>query len=302
MSAVSTGASDATAPVAGRATTVRPGIRRLRRRLVAWGLLVALFGAVAVVGPVLVPYDAVTVHLGDRLRPPGAVLSDGRRAWLGTDQVGKDLLAQVLQGARVSLQVGVAAVAVAGAIGLVVGVTAGAYGRWVDTVMMRVADLQLAFPSILLAILIAAVLGRSLANIVITLSVTRWVTYARVARASTLAVKEREFITAARATGVGGFRLVRRHIVPFTLTPLVVIATVELGLVILAEASLSFLGLGTTPAAPSWGLTIANGRDYLTSGWWISTIPGLILSLVVVVVGQFGDAVRDALDPLAVSS
>lgn len=281
---------------------MRPGVRRLRKRLLIWGLPVGIFAAVAIIGPALVPYDPVTVHLGDRLRPPGARLADGRRAWLGTDQVGKDLLAQVLQGARISLQVGVAAVAIAGTIGLVVGVTAGAYGRWVDMVVMRVADLQLAFPSILLAILIAAVLGRSVANIIVTLSVTRWVTYARVARAATLTIKEREFITAARATGVGGFRLVRRHIVPFTLTPLVVVATVELGLVILAEASLSFLGLGTTPASPSWGLTIANGRDYLTSGWWISTIPGMVLSAVVVVVAQFGDAVRDALDPRAVSS
>jgi peptide/nickel transport system permease protein len=280
----------------------RAGVRRLRKRLFWWGLLLTLFAVVAVAGPIVVRYNPVTVHLGDRLRPPGAVLSDGTRAWLGTDQVGKDLLAQVLLGARISLEVGVAAVVVAGAIGLIVGVTAGSYGRWLDTAVMRLADLQLAFPSILLAILIAAVLGRSVANVIITLSVTRWVTYARVARASTLMIKEREFITAARATGVSAFRLVHRHIVPFTLTPLVVIATVELGLVILAEASLSFLGLGTTPASPSWGLIIANGRDYLTSGWWISTIPGIALSLVVVVVGQFGDAVRDALDPRAASS
>lgn len=279
----------------------RPGVRRLRRRLILWGLPLGMFGVLAMAGPIVVPYDPVTVRLGDRLRPPGAILSDGSRAWLGTDQVGKDLLAQVLQGARISLEVAVASIVVAGAIGLLVGVTAGSSGRYVDTVVMRVADLQLAFPSILLAILIAAVLGRSIANIIITLAVTRWVIYARVARAATLMIKEREFITAARATGVGAFRLARRHIVPFTLTPLTVIATVELGLVILAEASLSFLGLGTTPATPSWGLTIANGRDYLTSGWWISTIPGLALSLGVVIVGQFGDAVRDALDPRAAS-
>jgi peptide/nickel transport system permease protein len=280
----------------------RQAARRVRRRLVWWAVPVGAFAIAAIAGPVVVPYDPITVHLGDRLTPPGATLSNGTRAWLGTDQVGKDLLAQVLQGARISLQVGVAAVVVAGVIGLVVGVAAGSQGRWFDTLVMRVADLQLAFPSILLAILIAAVLGRSVANIIITLSVTRWVTYARVARASTLMVKEREFITAAQATGVGAFRLVRRHILPFTFTPLVVIATVELGLVMLAEASLSFLGLGTTPASPSWGLIIANGRDYLTNGWWISTIPGIVLSLVVVSVGQFGDAVRDALDPRAGSS
>ncbi len=286
----------------GRALSERRGASRVRRRLLWWSLPLGLFAACAIVGPMVVPYDPVTVHLTERLAPPGAALPDGHRAWLGTDQVGKDLLAQVLQGARISLEVGVVAVVVAGLIGLVVGISAGYRGGWLDTILMRVADLQLAFPSILLAILIAAVLGRSVANLIITLAVTRWVTYARIARASTLVVKEREFVTAARATGVGTFRLIRRHIVPFTLTPLVVIASVELGLVILAEASLSFLGLGTTPASPSWGLIIANGRDYLTSGWWISTIPGLALSLVVVTVGQFGDAVHDSLDPRAAST
>lgn len=284
------------APSERRATT------RIRRRLLWWSVPLGIFAAFAIVGPLVIPYDPVTVHLADRLAPPGALLSQGNRAWLGTDQVGKDLLPQILQGARISLEVGVATVVVAGLIGLIAGVSAGYGGGWLDTILMRLADLQLAFPSILLAILIAAVLGRSVANVIITLSVTRWVTYARIARASTLMIKEQEFVMAAHTTGVGTFRLVRRHIIPFTLTPLVVIAAVELGLVILAEASLSFLGLGTTPAFPSWGLIIANGRDYLTNAWWISTIPGIALSLVVVIVGQFGDAVRDSLDPRAVSS
>jgi len=215
--------------------------------------------------------------------------------------VGKDLVAQVLQGARISLVVGVSTVVVAGLFGLAVGVVGGYRGGAFDTIMMRLADLQLAFPSILLAILIAAVLGRSVANVIITLSVTRWVVFARVARASSLVTREREFVTAALATGAGTLRLIGRHIMPFALTPLIVIATVDLGLVMLAEASLSFLGLGTTPTHPSWGLIIATGRDYLTTAWWISTIPGLALSLVVLAVGQFGDAVRDALDPRSVT-
>ena len=261
----------------------------------------AAFAATAVVGPIVVPYDSITVRLGDRLLPPGARASDGSRAWLGTDQVGKDLVAEVLQGARISLTVGVTTVVVAGLFGLAVGVIGGYRGGPFDTLVMRLADLQLAFPSILLAILIAAVLGRSVANVIITLSVTRWVTFARVARASSLVTREREFVTAALATGAGAVRLVRRHVVPIALTPLIVIATVELGLVMLAEASLSFLGLGTTAAHPSWGLVIATGRDYLTTAWWISTIPGLALSLVVLAVGQFGDAVRDALDPRALT-
>lgn len=276
--------------------------RRRARRLAAWGVPVALFVAVAVAGPVLVPYDPVTVRLADRLQPPGALLHDGTRAWLGTDQVGKDLVAQVLQGARISLLVGLATVAVAGLVGLMAGVPAGYFGGALDGFLMRVADLQLAFPSLLLAILIAAVLGRSVTNVIITLSVTRWVTFARVTRATTLAMREREFVTAARATGAGTRRIMARHIVPLTVTPLVVVATVELGLVILAEASLSFLGLGTPPDHPSWGLVIANGRNYLSTAWWISTIPGIALSLVILAVGLFGDQLNEHLNPKAGST
>jgi len=275
--------------------------RRMRARLLAWSTPLAVFVAVAALGPALVPYDPVTVRLGERLKPPGAVLEHGAKAWLGTDQVGKDLLAQVLQGARISLFVSVTTVIAAGLIGLVTGVGAGYAGRTTDALLMRLADLQLAFPSILLAILIAAVLGPSIANVIITLSVTRWVTFARVARASTLVTKEREFVMAAHATGARVARLVGRHIVPFAVTPLIVVATVEMGLVILAEASLSFLGLGAPPDHPSWGLIIANGRNYLSSAWWISTMPGIALSLVVIAIGQFGDTLRDYLDPRTVS-
>jgi peptide/nickel transport system permease protein len=275
--------------------------RRRAGRLAAWGAPVALFVAIAVVGPILVPYDAVTVRLADRIQPPGTRLHDGTRAWLGTDQVGKDLVAQVLQGARISLLVGVATVSIAGMIGLAAGVPAGYFGGAIDGFLMRLADLQLAFPSLLLAILIAAVLGRSVTNVIITLSVTRWVTFARVTRGTTLAMREREFVTAARATGASTRRIMSRHIVPLTVTPLVIVATVELGLVILAEASLSFLGLGTPPDHPSWGLVIANGRNYLSTAWWISTIPGIALSLVILAVGLFGDQLNEYLNPKAVS-
>lgn len=285
----------------GAATLRRHRGRRARLRLLSWSVPLTLFAAVAIAGPIAVPYDPVTVRLGERLQPPGIVLPDGSRAWLGTDQVGKDLFAQILQGARISLVIGVSTVAAAGVIGLVIGVLAGYYGRILDALLMRLADLQLAFPSILLAILIAAVLGRSVANVIITLSVTRWVTFARVARASALVTKEREFVMAAQAAGAGTIRLVGLHIVPFTVTPLIVVATVEMGLVILAEASLSFLGLGTPPDHPSWGLIIANGRNYLSTAWWLSTMPGIALSLVVLAIGLFGDHLRDYLDPRTVS-
>jgi len=266
-------------------------------RVLLGALPLVVFILIALVGPLVIPYDAVTVRTGDRLLPPGSTISTGVLALLGTDQVGRDLLAQVLQGARVSLLIGLTTVAAAGLVGLIVGVLAGYYGGIMDAVSMRLADIQLAFPSILLAILIAALLGPSVVNVILTLSLTRWVTFARVTRAATLVGRERDFVLAARALGAGDGRLLRLHIIPQTIGPLVVISTVEVGLVILAEASLSFLGLGTPADQPSWGLIVANGRAYLNTAWWISTMPGLALSLVVLAVGRFGDQVRDALDP-----
>lgn len=271
--------------------------RKRELRLFLWAIPILFFVAAAVIGPELVPYNEVTVRTGDRLKPPGAILRDGSRAWLGTDQVGRDMLAQVLQGARISLLVGAATVLMAGIIGMIAGTVAGFHGGFLDSLLMRLADIQLAFPSILLAIMIAAVLGPSVANVIITLALTRWVTFGRVARAATLATKEREFVVAAQAMGATSRRQLVRHVVPSTIAPLIVIATVEVGLVIIAEASLSFLGLGTPPSQPSWGQTVANGRDYLNNAWWISTMPGLALSLVVLSVGVFGDRLRDYLDP-----
>lgn len=275
--------------------------RRRRRtfQLFAAGIPLLLFVLAAIVGPMVVVFDPITTHTGERLRPPGATMSDGSIAILGSDQVGRDLFAQVLQGARISLVVAAGTVLAAGLIGLVVGVLAGYYGGGFDMVAMRLADIQLGFPAILLAILIAAVLGPSVTNVIITLSLTRWVTYGRVARASAIATKGLEFVEAARAVGASDARLLLRHIVPATFTPLIVIATVEVGLVIISEASLSFLGLGTPPDQPSWGLIVANGRDYLNTAWWIATMPGVALSLVVLGVGIFGDQLRDYFDPRA---
>jgi peptide/nickel transport system permease protein len=301
-------ATAAAMTVPGAAMTARPASERARdrqrrrlRRLIVGAVPLLLFLAIAIVGPIIWPYDSVTVRTGERLKPPMEVLRDGSTAILGTDQVGRDLLAQVIQGARISLLVGLSTVVLAGTAGLAIGVIAGYYGGWLDAVAMRIADIQLAFPSILLAILIAGVLGPSVTNVILTLSLTRWVTFARVARATTLATREREFVQAARALGASDARLLALHIVPSTIGPLVVVATVEVGLVIIAEASLSFLGLGTPADQPSWGATIANGRAYLNTAWWISTMPGLALSLVVLAVGRFGDQVRDVLDPRAES-
>jgi peptide/nickel transport system permease protein len=285
-------------PVGGRVSRRR---RRALTRLVIGAAPLVLFLLIAALGPLVWPYDSVTVKTGQRLKPPGETLPDGTTTILGTDQVGRDLLAQVLQGARISLLVGLSTVTLAGTVGLIVGVLAGYYGGWLDTIAMRVADIQLAFPSILLAILIAGVLGPSVANVILTLSLTRWVTFARVTRSATLTTRGREFVHAARALGASDGRLLGLHVVPSTIGPLVVVATVEVGLVIIAEASLSFLGLGTPSDQPSWGATIANGRAYLNTAWWISTMPGVALSLVVLAVGRFGDQVRDLLDPRALS-
>jgi peptide/nickel transport system permease protein len=278
---------------------VAPASRRRRQtvRLLLAGLPLLVFVLVAVVGPLVIVYDPITTRTSERLKPPGAMLSDGSIAVLGTDQVGRDLLAQVLQGARISLLVAAGTVVAAGLIGLAIGVLSGYHGGALDMLAMRLADIQLGFPTILLAILIAAMLGPSVTNVIITLAIARWVTYGRVARGSALTVREREFVLAARALGASDARLLLRHVLPATLTPLIVIATVEVGLVIISEASLSFLGLGTPPDQPSWGLIVANGRAYLNTAWWISTMPGIALSLVVLSVGIFGDRLRDYLDP-----
>lgn len=293
------GPTTSVAPGAPATGALPRGGRRDRggRRLLVWALPLLVYTLVALAGPLAIDYDPVAVRITQRLKPPGTVLQDGTRAWLGTDQTGRDLLAQVIWGARISLAIGVMTIVVAGLLGTTLGLLAGYFGGALDSVLMRLADIQLGFPSILLAILIATVLGPSVANVVITLALTRWVVFARVARATTLTTREREYVTAARAIGAGHLRLLVRHIAPAVVAPFIVIATVEMGAVILAEASLSFLGLGTPPSQPSWGLVIANGRDYLNTAWWISTMPGIALSLVVLAIGSFGDRVRDVLDP-----
>ncbi|MDR5701204.1 ABC transporter permease [Agromyces aerolatus] len=281
--------------------TVTPSKPLLRRRSsaplwIAVGVLV-LFVLAAAIGPLLLGYDGTKVDNGARLLPPGSVLSNGQIAWLGTDQVGRDVAAQIMQGARVSLIVGVATLVLAGLLGTLIGVVSGYYGGAIDSVFMRIADIQLAFPSILLAILISAILGPSIVNVIIVLAISRWVTFARVARSATLAVKDREFVQAGRLLGAPDLSLLVRYVLPSALSSLVVVATVEFGLVIIAEASLSFLGLGTTDAMPSWGLIIANGRDYIPNAWWISTFPGIALAIVMVAIGVLGDRLRDRLDP-----
>ncbi|MEW9548393.1 ABC transporter permease [Nonomuraea sp. NPDC050783] len=264
--------------------------RRARRRSgLVPAVVIGLYLLVAVAGPLLISYDPVRTPLEDRLLSPGAVTSSGGTAPLGTDALGRDVFAQVVYGARTSVLIGLTTVTVCLLVGVAIGCVAGYYRGWVDSVLTRLVDILQAFPGILLAIVIAGVFTPSLWVIILALSVTGWISFARVARSVVLSVRERYWVDAARLLGVRPRRLLGRHIMPFTVGPLVAMATLEFALVVLAEAGLSFLGIGLPASSVSWGQTVANGKEYLNSAWWISAAPGLALSVLVISVGLLGD-------------
>jgi peptide/nickel transport system permease protein len=279
-------------PLRSRLVTTRKG-----RRVLAGGIVLGLALAFGLVGPSLIPYDPLAMRLEERIQPPGTRLSSGQVALFGTDQLGRDLLRQVVHGARVSILVALSTVLIAGCLGTILGLIAGYVGGATDMIIMRLVDLQLAFPPLLLAILISAVLGPSVLNVILTLSVIRWAVFARLVHGSVLSLREKEFVEAARALGAGVGRVTLGHILPNTLTPIVIVATLQIALQMLAEAALSFLGLGIPHPLPSWGVTISQGRDYIQNAWWIATIPGFVMTAVVLSAGAFGDALRDYLDP-----
>jgi len=255
-------------------------------------VLLALFVAAAILAPFL-PVPAPTrPDLMARLAPP---------AWgahpLGTDQLGRDILSRILYGSQVTLLVAAAAVLLGGVVGVGLGILAGYAGGWTDRILMRVVDMQLAVPLMLLALLVVATLGPSLQNIVLVLALTCWVRYARIVRGQVLALRDREFMLAVRAAGAGPVRAMLRHILPNVLTPVLVVGTLELARVILLEAALSFLGLGVQPPFPSWGRMLAEGRNYMASAWWIAAFPGLAIMLTVLAVNLLGDWLRDHFDP-----
>ncbi len=274
-----------------------------RTRLLLWIPLgiIAVYGIAAVLGPLIVPYDPQLTNVVDRLLPPGARTTNGI-ALFGTDAVGRDIWGQVVQGARVSMLVGVMSLAIAGVFGTAVGLLAGYFGRAFDVIVMRIADIQLAFPSILLAVFIASILGPSVGNVIFTLAITNWPAFARIARGQAIATRGRDYANAARTLGASGGYVIRHVIFPAVLSPILVIATVQFGLVIVAESSLSFLGLGVPIGTPSWGTTIANGKDYLDTAWWISAVHGIALVILVTCAGIVGDRVRDILDPQTTES
>lgn len=260
-------------------------------------LMLVLFVAVAVFGPWISPYDPLKGSLRARLVPPFWQEGGSWEHLLGTDRLGRDILSRIIAGARISLTVCVLVIAIAGAIGTAIGTIAGYFGGWVDRVLMRLVDLALSFPVILLALLLGAISGPSFTNIIIVISLVLWSQYARMARGETLKIRNEDYVDLARTSGLSDFRIIWLHILPNIAPALIVIATLQVGVVIVLEASLSFLGVGVPPPAPSWGSMVADGRSYITSAWWLCMVPGMAILLTVMSVNLVGDALADRINP-----
>jgi peptide/nickel transport system permease protein len=274
-------------------------VRRVARRnpqIVVGSIIVLAFVVIGSFAPLLAPYPYDDQDLSNQLRPP--IWAGGPQAHpLGTDEFGRDTLSRLIYGARISLIVGLFSVVLAGVLGITIGVVGGYLGGSIDAVFMRVADVQYSFPYILIAIVITAFWGPSLTNVIVALGLAGWMTFARAARGSTLTVKERDYILAARATGAGHAHIMWRHVLPNIAAPLIVFATFQVPSRILAEATLSFVGLGIQPPIPSWGNMLSQNRGYLLTQPWMVALPGLALTIVALGVNQLGDGLRDLLDP-----
>ena len=290
-------AAAAAAPAARR-LTARPLRTLVRNRGALVGLFVVLVNvAAAVFAPAVAPHDPLDQDITRRLLPPAWLAGGSVEHVLGTDQLGRDILSRIIHGSRISLLIGLLSVAISLPAGVAAGLVSGYAGGRFDDVVMRVADVQLAFPFILLAITIAGVLGPSPRNVVLILAVGGWVVYARITRGQVLSLREKEFIEAARGLGMGHARVLLRHILPNVLTPIIVVGTFAVAQMILLETSLSFLGLGVQPPTPSWGGMLNDGRGYITIAWWLTTFPGAAIMLTVLGINFLGDWLRDLLDP-----
>ncbi|MCC6176928.1 MAG: ABC transporter permease [Chloroflexi bacterium] len=260
-------------------------------------VLVGIVVSFAILAPVVGTRDPVQQNLALANRPPVWQARGSIQSPLGTDQFGRDVWSRIVYGARISLAIGAGASLLGAVVGVTAGLVAGFYGGKIDTAVMRVVDLNLAFPLILLALAVAAILGPSLQNLILVMALTTWMIYARIVRGVTLSLREREFVQAARAIGVTDTGIMWRHILPNLLAPIMVIWTLELARVVLMESALSFLGVGVPPPTPTWGRMLAEGRSLLTTAPWIATFPGIAITLTVLGVNFFGDGLRDALDP-----
>lgn len=284
-------------PASRRQAALGLAYRRWRRfsgnPLSVFGLLILmLLVIVAVIGPWIAPHDPLRQVLSDRLLPPGSASH-----WLGTDQLGRDIFSRIIYGSRLTLSIAILVVVVVVPIGLMIGTTAGFFGGWVDNVLMRVTDIALAFPKIVLALAFAAALGPGVFNAVIAISITAWPAYARLARAETLRLVQADFIHVARLQGASNLRILLRYIVPLCSSSVIVRATLDMAGIILTVAGLGFLGLGAQPPSPEWGFMVASGRNVLLDAWWVATMPGFAILLVSLAFNLLGDGLRDVFDP-----
>jgi len=295
---------DSLLSVVGRARTSTLGMRMARvsrslRKSPVGALGMSITAVViflAVFGSWVSPHDPLSRNLRARFEPPG-YRDDTGVYLLGTDQLGRDVLSRIIAGSRVSVAVGVTAVAVAGTIGVLVGLVSAYIGGWVDTVLMRIVDAFLSIPFIIIAVAVSGVVGPGLITIVLILALVNWVTYARLVRGEVLSVKEEIYVLSARALGQPPLQIMLRHVLPNVIPTAIVVATLEIAVTILAESSLSFLGLGVQPPSITWGLMLADGRQYLGSAWWMATFPGIAITITVLGVIFLGDWLRDVLDP-----
>lgn len=274
-------------------TVRRDALRALRRSpLAAAGLVIVIvFAIVAAGAPVLAPRGPIDQSLERRLAAPS------RSSPLGLDQLGRDILSRIVYGARVSLVIGLVVVLAGGIVGTAVGVVAGFAGGRVDNLLMRITDVFFAFPALILAMAIAGALGPSLTNAMVAIAAVTWPVYARLSRGQTLVLRRQEFVEAARAIGMSDARIVVRHILPNAVSPLIVQASFNMGEAILIAAGLSFIGFGAQPPTPEWGVMVSEGRDYMTTQWWVSTFPALAILVAVTGFNLLGDGLRDVLDP-----
>jgi peptide/nickel transport system permease protein len=288
----------ANAPIAGPSAG-RRSLRRLWR--LKWGLAAAgvllLIIFVTLAAPWLAPYSPVEVDIRHRLGPPAWMEGGKTDHWFGTDQIGRDLLSRMIYGGRVSLLIGVTAVAISSTIGVLLGLAAGYFGAKIDWIIMTLINVMLTFPFVLLALAVIAVLGPSLLNMILVLGVAGWPIYARVIRAETMALREREFVVAGRALGMSHARIIFGQILPNLISAITVVATLQIAQVIILESFLSFLGLGVQPPTPAWGNMLGEGRVYMLNSWWIAAFPGAAIFVTTLVINLMGNALRDWLDP-----
>jgi len=270
-----------------------------KKTAVFGGLVLGLFVLIAILAPVLVPHDPSQQNLKLRLAPPiGLGLENASIEYpLGNDNLGRDVFSRLIVGSRVSLVVGVITVVLTTLLGSMLGAMAGYYRGRIDNAIMRLVDIWMAFPDLLLAIAFAAALGPGLFNLIVALALTNWVVYCRVVRAEVLVLREQEYVLAARSLGGSNMRIIMHHILPNVLSSILVIATLQFGTVIVTEASMSFLGISVQSSVPTWGGMLADGREFMRQAWWLATFPGIAISVVVLGANLLGDGLRDALDP-----